>query len=454
MTMLLQQLRWMVRLRWLAGAGVIAGGLVEHYALNWYGNGLAIAGAGALILGYNLGFAALLRPRQTDLSLGRLRLLAWAQILVDLVCLTFLTLWTGAYASPLQIFFVFHMVFASLLLPRPTAFAVALAAIGLVQGSFALSSRQAPTVSGVASGLAWMVTLLATVYLASRLARNIRQQARRLRKQNRRIRAISAQLRLHQQAMVQQEKMVAMGQMAAGVAHEIANPLASMDGLLQLLERRPERMTPESIARLREQVGRINTIVRQLTAFAHPGAAMGAEAPWQTANLNDIVNRALEVARFDQRLKHLPIEKSLDARVPLMELQPAALEQVILNIVINAVDAMQGVGASPSPHPKLGIQTLVAGNELKLMISDTGGGIPADLKKRIFDPFFTTKPVGKGTGLGLSISYSIVRKHGGEICVDSIPQKGSTFTVSLPLAPQGREAPRALFATPEKSGTR
>ncbi|HUO09464.1 MAG TPA: ATP-binding protein [Phycisphaerae bacterium] len=419
------QQAWVMRLRWLAGSLVVIGGLVEHFWLHWYHTGLRIALLGAAILSYNLLLRCIshrLARQSHNLPRNSMHALVWFQILADLVCLTLLTAWTGDYDSPLRGLFVCHMVFASLLFDRFRAFGIALVAIGMVEGTLLLFAGHAPSRVEVAIGTGWDLTLLALVYLTSRVAQSLRFQRRRLILQNKRIRKMSNRLQRQQQLMIQQEKMIAMGQMAAGVAHEVANPLASMDGLLQLLERRPEKVSPDNIARLRQQIARVTAIVRQLTDFAHPGG------DWEDASVNDVVTKALAVLRFDRRLKHATIETHLDPAVPVMRIQPAALEQVVINMAINAADAMDGL-----PSPRLEIRTILSGDEIILTLSDNGIGIPPDIRDRIFEPFFTTKPVGKGTGLGLSISYSLIQKHEGRITVDSTPNQGTTFQIHLPI---------------------
>ena len=349
---------------------------------------------------------------------------AWAQLLLDLGCLTLLTLLTGGVHSPLLGFYVFHMVFASLLLPRQMAYAGAsmamlmLAAALWSSGNWPVMRRESALLLG------WAVTLLATVWLANGMTRGLRRQRRRLLRQNRRIRAMSRKLRQQQQAMIQQEKMAASGRMAAGVAHEIANPLASIDGLLQLMERRPDRPRPEAVTTLREQVTRINQIVRRMTEFAHPG-----DGQWQVMPLNDLVNKSLEVIRFDPRLNRVTVERQLAEAMPPVNVQADAVQQVIINLTINALDAMEQVAA-----PKLVFRTGVAGGQCFFEVEDNGHGISPENRRRIFEPFFTTKPVGKGTGLGLSISYSLVRNQGGEIRVESKEGQGTRFTVRLPAA--------------------
>jgi len=440
------QQAWVSHLRWLAGSIVVSGGLLEAAWLHWYGTGPQIAILGVVILVYNCVFVGVSRSiaRQSRaIARESLYVLVWTQIVADLVCLTLLTLWTGDYDSPLRALFVLHMVFASLLLDRVRAFGVAFAAIGMVEGTLLMFAGRAPTRMEAVGGIGWDLTLLATVYLASRLTYSLRWQRRRLLRQNRRIREMSSRLKQTQQLMIQQEKMIAMGQMAAGVAHEVANPLASMDGLLQLLERRPEKITAENMGRLREQIARIAGIVRQLTDFAHPGGE------WKEASLNDVVTKALDVLRFDRRLKRVTIDKQLDAAVPLMRIQPAALEQVIINMAINAGDAMDAV-----ENPRLIVRTERADGAVLLTIADNGVGIPPQVRDRIFEPFFTTKPVGKGTGLGLSISYSLVRSHDGHIAVSSSPNQGTAFEIRLPVRPAkaAGEAGRAASPSQEKEG--
>ena len=432
----LQQV-WFVRLRWVAGVGVLCGGLAQRVWLQWYETGVGIAIIGAVILAYNGGLWLLLRERSQRRQRRQLQGLAWLQIFADLTCLTCLTLWTGGAESPLLGLYALHMVFAALLLPREMAFAVAAVAIGMVVAGLAIAGQVPSGAAGMARVVGWALALLATVYVAGHITRDLRDQRRRLQRQNRRITAMTGRLRQQHQALVQQEKMVAMGHMAAGVAHEVSNPLASMDGLLQLMERKPEKVSPENLLRLREQVARVNAIVRQLTTFSRPDP--GA---WQTADLNTVVKHALGVLAFDRRLKAVTVETQLAAGLPAFAMLPAAIEQVVVNLVINAVDAMEKAEA-----PRLVVRTgaKVEGSGARgqgsvfVEVVDNGEGISEENRDRIFEPFFTTKPVGKGTGLGLSISYSLVKKHGGEITVASTPTKGTTFTVSLPLAGAGGE---------------
>jgi len=230
--------------------------------------------------------------------------------------------------------------------------------------------------------------------------------------------------------------------MAAGVAHEIANPLASMDSLLQLMQRRPERLRPEALVTLRAQIARIHAIVQQMTTFAHPH-----DSAWQTVSLNDTVEHVLGMLELDPRMAKVQVQRELDPQTGTLSAQPHALQQVLVNLIINALDAM-----AQTPAPVLKIRSRRDGEACYLEVADNGHGIDPKHQHRLFEPFFTTKPVGKGTGLGLAISYSLVRKHGGQIDVQSALGVGTSFTIRLPLTAasgfpaSGTDLPQALPA--------
>ncbi|MCY2926905.1 MAG: hypothetical protein NT031_16020 [Planctomycetota bacterium] len=265
---LLGQLRWFSRLRWGAGLAVIVGAVLEMFWLHWYEPTWGILAVGAGILAYNFVLGGMLRVQSVrTVRYGRLVALAWAQILLDLACLTGLTLWTGRTHSPLLGFYVFHMVITSLLLPNRMAYLSVAASVAMFVGGLAATGRWSGEPSGPAVLAGWGLTLLVTVFLTSHIAQNVRRHRARLLRQNRRIRTMAKQLHDQQQALIQHEKMVAMGQMAAGIAHEVANPLAAMDSMLQLMAHKPERAVPENLNKVRDHIRRITEIVRQLTHY-------------------------------------------------------------------------------------------------------------------------------------------------------------------------------------------
>jgi signal transduction histidine kinase len=188
---------------------------------------------------------------------------------------------------------------------------------------------------------------------------------------------------------------------------------------------------PEMLDSMRDQVARIEAIVRRLTGFAHPDAGRLEEA-----NISEVVGSSLRVLALDHRLRRVQLEQHLDpvrAQVVVRSLQ-----QVLTNLVINALDAMSDV-----PQPRLELRVRREGDECLIEVRDNGHGIDAKMQERIFEPFFTTKPVGQGTGLGLSISRTLVREQGGELEVSSDPGSGTTFTIRLRTAARNALAAEA-----------
>ena len=273
-------------------AALLAALLSDGGRFAWFGTGGrgTAAAVGAAILLYNAALFLVLRAVvRRGATRTALLTLACTQMLLDLACLTVLTVLSGGIGSPVRR--ILHLPHG--VREPPPAQAPRLRECG--PGASADDRRTvgdgAMAGPGVKSPnlLAWVAMLMVTVWLANGITRRLRKQRRRLVRQNRRIHQMSGTLRRQQQALIQHEKMAVAGRIAAGIAHEIANPLASMDGLLQLIERRPDK-PPEAIATLREQVGRINQIVHRMTAFAHPG-----DGEWQVRGLADAVERALEV---------------------------------------------------------------------------------------------------------------------------------------------------------------
>ncbi|HTW94034.1 MAG TPA: ATP-binding protein [Tepidisphaeraceae bacterium] len=424
---LARQLAWFIRLRWIAGAMAIAAGATDRLSLHFYPHPLVILLIGGCVLIYNALMQRFLRRAKS----GRALLgLAEIQMGLDLICLSIMIGCTGGIRSPILSLFVLHMVFASLLLSPIRAYLSSAAAVMLLLAALWVTKQMPRDLSGALGLCGLTLTLVLTVTLTSRITLDLRRKRRRLMRQNRRIRAMARSLRRHQRAMVRQEKMVAMGQMATGVAHEITNPLASMDSLLQLAQRNPERMNADFVAKLRAQIDRITATIRQMRSLAHP-----APDDKQQIALNELVGQAVEMVRMDSRAKRLGIQTELSTDVGLVTVQPQAIVQVIINLLLNAMDAVAEVS-----EPRLTIRTRRGEDGYRIEVADNGTGIAAHHMNRIFEPFFTTKPVGKGTGLGLSISYNLIRRQGGQIDVESKPGVGTTFTIQLPRAPASRKA--------------
>ncbi|RMG43492.1 MAG: response regulator [Acidobacteria bacterium] len=232
-------------------------------------------------------------------------------------------------------------------------------------------------------------------------------------------------LREMQQQLIQTEKMTAMGQLVSGVAHELNNPLATISGTAELVE---QRSLPEDVARMvrriRREADRASRIVRSLLTFSR---AHKPEVGWHS--LNPIVEEVLELRSYECRVRNITLTHELDPDLPLVRVDPHQIHQVLLNLVTNAVHAIE---ETDRPGLIL-VRTYREGDTVRLEVSDNGPGIPEENLGKLFNPFFTTKEVGKGTGLGLSICYGIVREHRGRISVRSVPGRGATFTVELPI---------------------
>ncbi len=231
-----------------------------------------------------------------------------------------------------------------------------------------------------------------------------------------------ARLKEINQAMISAEKLAMAGALATSVAHEVNNPLASISSLVQsLLGRESEERNRETLRLILGQITRISAVLRDLMDFARPKPP----EPRPT-EINQIIHKSLELALYDKRFRTLRVERLLDPTIPLLHLDSDRMQQVFLNLLLNARDAIvEGTG-------EIRIESRQDEKRVLVEISDNGVGIPAENLGAIFDPFFTTKPRGQGTGLGLSVCQKIVTAHGGTITAAS-NGKGSVFTLSFPL---------------------
>jgi signal transduction histidine kinase len=224
-----------------------------------------------------------------------------------------------------------------------------------------------------------------------------------------------------EEELFQATKHASVGRLAAGVAHEIGNPLASISSLVQeLLTENISSFEKSSLGTIHEQVHRIARIVRNLGDFArlYPRQKV-------PMNLRDILENTLNLVRYDKNFRK--IEISTDVReTPPIKIDPDQIQQVFLNLILNARDAMPDGGT-------LAISVGLEDGSVEMRFADTGSGIDPEVRDKIFDPFFSTKGPTKGTGLGLSICYSIIKDHGGTIEIDSEKGKGTRFTIKIPV---------------------
>lgn len=229
--------------------------------------------------------------------------------------------------------------------------------------------------------------------------------------------------------IMESERLAITGQLAAGVAHELNNPLQGIVAYTHLLLEKvpPESQMRETLGKVVDQAGRCRDIVRGLLDYARP-----VKPHKRPADVNSILQQCISLVENQAQFHNIQVVKELQEGLPLAVVDPTQIQQVFLNMIINAAEAMGGVG-------KLTLTTRADpdGRHIEVAISDTGHGIRPEDMERIFDPFFTTKDQGHGTGLGLSISFGIVKEHGGTILVESEVGKGTSFVVRLPVKIDG-----------------
>src|SRR6267143_601073 len=238
------------------------------------------------------------------------------------------------------------------------------------------------------------------------------------------------ELRDKQEQLVQAGKLATLGELTTGVAHELNNPLNNtglfVGNAIDLIERgvADKGQIVRELRQAMQQVSKATQIISHLRTFGRAAPLSREPIP-----LKQVIERALSLMQEQLRLREIEVTLDLGPQEPVVFGNPIQLEQVFINLLTTARDAVVD-----SPRKAIRISASVGSAAVEIAFVDTGYGIPSGLEGRIFDPFFTTKEVGKGTGLGLSIAYGIVKEHGGTISVVSAPGEGATFLIHLPLA--------------------
>lgn len=233
------------------------------------------------------------------------------------------------------------------------------------------------------------------------------------------------ELKRSEEQLIQSRKMAAVGALTAGIAHELNNPLNNISITTEALIDEFDELTREEKLRMLNvvltQVERAGGTVSNLLDFSRRD-----EASFEELSLNEVLNRTLRLVTNEINLNNIRLDVDLSDNLPRIRGNAHNLQQVFLNLFLNAIQAMPDGG-------RLSVRSFVENGEVKLNVADTGVGIPEENLDKVFDPFFTTKEPGRGTGLGLSVSYGIVKKHHGRITVESEIGKGTTFSVVFPL---------------------
>jgi len=422
---LLAQVRWFNRLRF----GAVGGMLVFTLA----GQALEILPrpaplyllAGVTIL-LNLCYTLWLTTR-AELRFASLRWHVDLQIGLDLLVLSALLHFSGGVANPFVLFFLFHTLLAAQLHSVRAGLCVAALSLVMVAGLglLELEGVLIPEVTrlrladlGQIQGLELLVWLLAfgltlgfSVYFLSTVLRQVRSRDKELRRLN--------------QQLGQSEKLASIGTLAAGVAHEINNPVGVIRNKAQILRYRIQ--DGEAAEALLVELDSIEKHTKRVGAITEGLLTFSKETPFalKRIDLNGLVREGLELVRVPFEDAEVILEADLSAAPVMVHGSSNHLLQVLVNILINARDASR-------PGDRVVIGTLESDGQACVSVRDQGVGIKDADRSKIFDPFFTTKDVDRGTGLGLAISHGIVEKHQGRIAVESRPEGGSTFRVLLP----------------------
>ena len=228
--------------------------------------------------------------------------------------------------------------------------------------------------------------------------------------------------------LIHTQKMESIGTLAAGVAHEVGNPLASISALVQVAQRSTEdAFIKEKLSLVKSQVTRISKIIRDLVDFSRP-----SDFELQRVNINECLKESIEITKVGTKSKAINFNVKLSDDVPNLPLVADQLEQVFVNILLNAVDAINEV-KDDKKEKRISIESALSEDEAIITFTDTGSGISEENISRIFEPFFTTKSQGKGTGLGLWVSYGIIKSFHGNLEVKSNTGLGTIFTIKLPV---------------------
>jgi two-component system, NtrC family, sensor kinase len=440
-----------VKLRWF--------GVVMGYILVQSRTGLHNPSAVRAFLALGAGYAAL------DLAfwrMGEVFLRRWPVFisLMESVFIALLCYHDTGLSSPFRWYYLLSLICCSIRYPAAVAWwtlsmhSLSLLALARILG--------APDFWGSGLPVTLMVMVWAT-WAASSLAGSLRAVGDELERLNtalalageeleQRVQERTEALRAAQARAIQQEKMAAFGLLAAGIAHEVGNPLAALSSLVQILKRRgPDPYTAEKLDLAASQLHRIERTIRELIDFSRPASTVAG-----FVRINEVVEEALSIAKYYQRTKQRSISTDLSANLPGVRGVRDHLTQVVLNLVLNAVDAT-------GDHGRIQVEARTEEDWLVLSVDDDGRGISVADRCRLFQPFFTTKP--HGTGLGLFVSREILHELGGTLNFRSEPGHGSTFIVRLPVAgavpadgvhdglghPRGRVPGSAVVALKEAS---
>jgi signal transduction histidine kinase len=439
------RLHWFIRLRWLAILGTFLGAAFLQWILLLPIFSETLLYILCAMLFCNIIYRQIFKTKQkTTFVLGKIIItpsdFANLQIGLDLIFLTFLWQMYGGIENPIMFFYIFHMLIASILLSKYNSYLWAVFSSLLITATalmelFGILDHHSilGKISGIEiwDNLYWNIfiltsfcfTLFMVVYITSSISKRLRQKNQEniaLQKQ-----ISDRKLEAFEKKLYFSEKMAALGKLAAGMAHEINNPLTTVltysECLLDEVEKDSD--VEKDLKTIIEETIRIREIVKKVLNFARSSVQTEMHSVEINKELKETVNMIANQMQFINIKFLFDLEKD----IPKVRISREHLKQITINLFVNASQAMKGSG-------KIYISTSTdtsTGNSV-IKVKDTGPGISLENKNKIFDPFFTTKKQGEGTGLGLSVSYGLIKMYGGTIQVESDEESGATFIICLP----------------------
>ncbi len=442
------RLKWFIKLRWLAISGiavftVLCELLFKLHLFSWV---LVIILAAMVV--YNLIFLWMTKKISIDSHkitnpLLTIRGFPNLQIGIDLIFLTILWHQFGGIENPLMFFFVFHMIIASILLSKRNSFAWAIfSSLVLVLVAYLEYTEKLPHRSPISeltgielwNNLYWNIfilgalcfMLICVVYMTSSITKQIRKKNKDIITLEKMV--ADKKLQDAKKKLYFSEKMAALGKLAAGMAHEINNPLTTVLSYSECLadDIKDENQLNDLKLIITETM-RIRDLVKKVLNFARAGDQADSSEIESRIDINKDISDTVIMVQGQVEFMNIIFYFNFDKNLPLAKISKEHLKQVAINIMINASQAMNAKG-------KITIETSYnkETQTISLKLTDTGPGIKPEYASRIFDPFFTTKKQGEGTGLGLAVSYGLMKMYDGEITVESELGKGTSFTVTVP----------------------
>ncbi len=431
-TYLLDRSHWLVRSRWVSVAGVIVVAVVASSA-GFIATQFQIISVAVTMAAYNLYFYRrnlATRPDATPVEIQRPILL---QLFFDVAALTLVLHWSDGVENPFSFFFTFPLTLGAMLLTRRSAFLLAFGAIGLHGGAVVLESVRVLTHHPLAlepvrladAGTTdpfWHEPFFVLAHLVAFVAMAIGVVVF-VRAIEERRRQAEARRREHERVALSRQRLAHVGELSAGVAHSIRNPLHGLLNCVDILGARDghDASARETLAMMADGLHRIEVVTRRLLA-------LGSEVPLRPVptDVDALVRDSLKFVSVRSRTRNVTVRATLGG-VGEATIDPERFGEALVNVIDNAVDA------SPDGGNVVVSTRRVAGENpgLEVDVVDEGSGIAAEHMARIFDPFFTTKPVGQGTGLGLAITRRILEEHGAHLAIDSTSQ-GTRVGMRIP----------------------